>query len=557
MSQRVRRNASPTSGYATSAPPSGGSGAPGTGGGVSLFSRLAPIKATVPFQLKPQAQHPLPARAAAAPGGGASSPTPSNRSPTRTVFSASACPLHAHSSSSPSSSSSSSSRGSPVVIPAVLAPGAMRAQGPSPVTVAPPYTNSLQVGVPPCYSPHQQLSWLSDTSSTSSSGGPRARRGPQMQRGSPEHERHSPERSSPSSPVCKERVKVPLPSGNGSIRRTSSLDALTGPYLSGHWPRDSAHSSCGPCVRDEATQTPSSWADECAGKRRGSHKRSASWGSADRLKEIAKLRQQLQRSKHSHHHRDKERRSPFNGSHSAVGQSQAPVPRSVLVSVPIARSACRFRNSVEGLNQEIERIIIQDPAEREELLIPQEVPDGHRAPPPLFQRSVNTQTPSGGGNHSNSSSRSQSVSPTFLSIANDADSPGLHDDPPGDGLERGTVVSKPLLTFASSPKPNNSYMFKREPPEGCERVKAFEETCRPCHLQQQQPQVLGPDRNKVNFVPRSTSAFCLVTPSERGHGGIVRSGTSLRGSRGMDCEEPSGTRHETGLVSPSGATRST
>ena len=36
--------------------------------------------------------------------------------------------------------------------------------------------------------------------------------------------------------------------------------------------------------------------------------------------------------------------------------------------------------------------------------------------------------------------------------------------------------SSPLPKFASSPKPNNSYMFKREPPEGCEKIKAFEET---------------------------------------------------------------------------------
>lgn len=37
------------------------------------------------------------------------------------------------------------------------------------------------------------------------------------------------------------------------------------------------------------------------------------------------------------------------------------------------------------------------------------------------------------------------------------------------------LCSSPLPKFATSPKPNNSYMFKREPPEGCERVKVFEE----------------------------------------------------------------------------------
>lgn len=39
--------------------------------------------------------------------------------------------------------------------------------------------------------------------------------------------------------------------------------------------------------------------------------------------QIAKLRQQLQRSKHSsRHHRDKERQSPFHGNHAAINQSQ-------------------------------------------------------------------------------------------------------------------------------------------------------------------------------------------------------------------------------------------
>lgn len=36
--------------------------------------------------------------------------------------------------------------------------------------------------------------------------------------------------------------------------------------------------------------------------------------------------------------------------------------------------------------------------------------------------------------------------------------------------------NSPLPKYATSPKPNNSYMFKREPPEGCEKVKVFEES---------------------------------------------------------------------------------
>uniref|UniRef100_A0A673BN26 Family with sequence similarity 117 member Ba n=1 Tax=Sphaeramia orbicularis TaxID=375764 RepID=A0A673BN26_9TELE len=186
--------------------------------------------------------------------------------------------------------------------------------------------------------------------------------------------------------------------------------------------------------RDKLTSTPRAWADE---RRRGSHKRSASCGSTDQLKEIAKLRQQLQRSKRSsRHRRDKDRKSPFNGSHTII-QSQvinthsSPMPKTILIPIPISKSSApRFRNSVEGLNQEIERIIIRDTPEKDEAIVvsPQDVPDGHRAPPPVppqrssSTRSIDTQTPSGGGlsgSHSNCSSRPDSISPSYLTVLND------------------------------------------------------------------------------------------------------------------------------------------
>ncbi|XP_026114966.1 protein FAM117B [Carassius auratus] len=268
-------------------------------------------------------------------------------------------------------------------------------------------------------------------------------------------------------------------------------------------------------MRDKATQTPRAWVDE---RRRGSHKRSASCGSTDQLKEIAKLRQQLQRSKRSsRHRRDKDRKSPFNGNH-AIIQSQSQMPKTILIPIPISKSTPpRFRNSIEGLNQEIERIIIRDTVERDEIIVPQDVPDGHRAPPPLPQRSsstrsIDTQTPSNGGlgsNRSNSSSRADSVSPSYLSILNDTVGNSPLDDTLNESKERDLGPWSPLPKYASSPKPNNSYMFKREPPEGCERVKAFEEN-QPRPLQEIPP-YLCPDRNKVNFIPKSGSAFCLVS----------------------------------------------
>ncbi|NXF88232.1 F117B protein, partial [Eubucco bourcierii] len=338
-------------------------------------------------------------------------------------------------------------------------------------------------------------------------------------RQSPEQGRSSPERKSPSSPVCKaEKSRPPSSSPSSIIRRTSSLDTLAAPYLAGQWPRDN-HGQAAPCMRDKATQTESAWAEEYLEKKKSSHKRSSSWGSNEQLKEIAKLRQQLQRSKHSsRHHRDKERHSPFHGNHVAINHSQAPIPKSVLVPVlPVTKSTgSRFRNSVEGLNQEIE-IIIKETGDKEEQLIPQDIPDGHRAPPPLAQRSsstrsIDTQTPGGADRSSNNSSRSQSVSPTsFLTISNEGseESPCSTDDLLADSRDKENGNNSPLPKYATSPKPNNSYVFKREPPEGCEKVKVFEENLpKPLH---EIPAFYCPDKNKVNFIPKSGSAFCLVS----------------------------------------------
>ncbi|KAM9485905.1 uncharacterized protein ACWYII_005902 isoform 1-T1 [Salvelinus alpinus] len=658
MSQTVGRNGSPTS-SCLSMPSSetgggvgattGGSGASGGSSGISVFSRLLPMRATVPFQLKPQIQPPLLTRSVQGTASGGSSPSPTNtgdgkfhtsgcnaseapetrtstslsRSPTRAVVNSSSTavvlvsspattPLSSLSPLSPSigyasgavgqagtgTPSSPSARASPLANTTVsghsvaasvsnaVTSRAAQTQSPlAPVAASPPPhvtfpvispaphvnihtygSSSFSRGVPPvytadgslCYSPTQQLPWPSDypilttaqqrqpfsasspsSFSLSSSGGQQGRAVAVAapQHWTPEQNRLSPERVSPSSP---DGAGLPSScSSCSSIRRTSSLDLLlTGPYLTGHWPRESSHA---PCQSHKATQTPSAWAEEFVEKRRASHQRSASWGSSDQLKEIAKLRQQLQRSKHSsRHHRDKERKSPFNGNHAAL--HQAPIPKTVLI--PIKSSVSRFRNSVEGLNQEIERIIICDAGDE---LHPHRVPDGRRAPPPLSQRpsspsiisqcysssafrSINTQTPqggrgaSGGGVVSSHSNRSESVSPSFLTVPTDTETTGERG---GDGVgesplpnsdelltdcrEKDLGPSSPLPKYASSPKPNNSYMFKREPPEGCERVKVFTEETQ-SKPPQQVPQFLtGPDRNKVNFIPNSGSAFCLVS----------------------------------------------
>uniref|UniRef100_A0A9L0SET1 Glucocorticoid induced 1 n=1 Tax=Equus caballus TaxID=9796 RepID=A0A9L0SET1_HORSE len=205
---------------------------------------------------------------------------------------------------------------------------------------------------------------------------------------------------------------------SSTIRRTSSLDTITGPYLTGQWPRD-PHVHYPSCMKDKATQTPSCWAEEGAEKR--SHQRSASWGSADQLKEIAKLRQQLQRSKQSSRHsKEKDRQSPLHGNHIAINHTQATGSRSVPmplsnISVPKS-SVSRVPCNVEGISPELEKVFIKENNGKEEVSKPLDIPDGRRAPLPAHYRSsstrsIDTQTPSVQERSSSCSSHSPCVSP--------------------------------------------------------------------------------------------------------------------------------------------------
>ncbi|XP_030003220.1 glucocorticoid induced 1a [Sphaeramia orbicularis] len=349
------------------------------------------------------------------------------------------------------------------------------------------------------------------------------------QRLSPPDSRSSPERS-PFSPVPKvERTKSQQVRSSGAIRRTSSLGTITGPYLTGQWPRD-PHVHYPSCMKDKSTQTPGCWSDE-TGEKRSTHQRSASWGSADQLKEIAKLRQQLQRSKQGgRHSKDKDRLSPHqyntltysaltstsnstvtadsHAQHFSMSKSAQMPLSNITVPKP---SISRVPSSMEGINHELEKVFIKDNGEKEELKS-LEVPDGRRAPFPPQQRSsstrsVDTQTPSAPGRSSSCSSLSPCPSP--------ACPPGSHDGSPYStedllyDRDKDSGSSSPLPKFASSPKPNNSYMFKREPPEGCEKIKAFEEMSSRQSTSASVPLFSCPDKNKVNFIPTG-SAFCPV-----------------------------------------------
>ncbi|OCT75713.1 hypothetical protein XELAEV_18030900mg [Xenopus laevis] len=324
----------------------------------------------------------------------------------------------------------------------------------------------------------------------------------------------SPDRRSAGSPGGRaERSNSLQLRTSNAIRRTSSLDTITGQYLTGHWPRDT-HVHYSSCMNDKSTQTPNCWGEEGATKR--SHQRSASWSSADQLKEIAKLRQQLQRTKNSSRLlKEKDNQLPVQGNHVAVSHTQGSASRSIPVpttNISVPKSVgSRAPCNVEGISPELEKVFIKETSEKEESVKPVEVPDGRRAPVPSTcrsssTRSIDTQTPSV---HERSSSCSSNHSPCASPSCpheSQEGSPCSADDLLFD-RDKDSGSSSPLPKYASSPKPNNSYMFKREPPEGCERVKVFEE------LSTRPPVSTAlfscPDKNKVNFIPTG-SAFCPV-----------------------------------------------
>ncbi|XP_074840794.1 glucocorticoid-induced transcript 1 protein isoform X2 [Carettochelys insculpta] len=445
--QRMRRGAA---GSPTAASGAAGNGAAGGAPGSAGTSRLLqPIRATVPYQLLRGSQH----------------------SPTR----------------SPSASVGSNTG------PA----GGGGGRGSSPPSPTPP----LAAAAPPG-------GGVADPGRVKG----RQRRSPESG-GSSSRRSSSPERRSPSSPVYRvDRPKSQQVRTCGTIRRTSSLDTITGPYLTGQWPRD-PHVHYPSCMKDKATQTPSCWAEEGSEKR--SHQRSASWGSADQLKEIAKLRQQLQRSKQSSRHsKEKERQSPLHGNHIAISQTQASISRSVpmpLSNISVPKSTVtRVPCNVEGISPELEKVFIKENSGKEDTSKPLDIPDGRRAPLPAHYRSsstrsIDTQTPSVQERSSSCSSHSPCVSP-FCPPESQDGSPCSTEDLLYD-RDKDSGSSSPLPKYASSPKPNNSYMFKREPPEGCERVKVFEEMS--SRQPVSAPLFSCPDKNKVNFIPTG-SAFCPV-----------------------------------------------
>ncbi|XP_029384302.1 protein FAM117A-like isoform X2 [Echeneis naucrates] len=305
---------------------------------------------------------------------------------------------------------------------------------------------------------------------------------------------------------------------SSGIRRTVSLDAIIGPYLQGHWPKEPEGQNS-LSRKDKSTQTPDSWSHSSQSRKGSStHKRSASWGSAEHLREIAKLKQQLQQRNKppvsGGHDKDRQRGYPQRSCNLGAAQTQ-PIP---IPLTPLSTLVPRLRCSVEGLNQELEGMFICKPPHPQDELL--EVPDGHRAPVPLQSCSSGSQSdPTTTPLSSSSTSPSPCSSPNYIST-----SPPNSEDAPLD-LHQGLVDSAEMcvlspfnsqneadlpLLISSSPGPNKSCCFQREPPEGCEKVRVWEETSTPHQLK---PAFISscPDPNKVNFTTHGGSAFCPVS----------------------------------------------
>jgi len=331
------------------------------------------------------------------------------------------------------------------------------------------------------------------------------------------------ERKSPSSPSIKvSNRRSPSP----SIRRTSSLDTIAGPYLTGQWPRDLQQHVI-PQIKgmvNESTQTPDWSAEQKGGSKQ--HHRSASISDQGFKSQSRHIQQQIRRNKILI--KKKERVPPFAASHAV---HQLPASQAKSMSTPISIGGPGFgrvprrQNSTEALNRELEDISINKENSGVESRIFHGItpPDGHRAPAPRSStRTMETQTPQDTSDHSREdtcslTAHSRSPSPEeqqqhqlaekfqhlHTSSSHTTGSTNLHQrngvpvPSETDTNSKESGVS-PCPKFASSPRPNNSYMFKREPPEGAESVKAYkDQDIQPSNIQAP----CCPDINKIQFLP--------------------------------------------------------
>ncbi|KAF2882605.1 hypothetical protein ILUMI_23573 [Ignelater luminosus] len=280
-----------------------------------------------------------------------------------------------------------------------------------------------------------------------------------------------------------------LTSGTGNvIRRTASLDTI---YLKGQWPRDSFYLHASILQVDKATQTD----DADIIDPRKIH--SIIESSDEKLEKVL-IRQRLQQRNNKDSNGKLLSSSPYSlvlpsaGSQTNASYMSSPVMKASPINIPVKPlPKPTIRSSVEGLNQEIERLVLKSSGlpgsqtcDRNEEYdkFCQATPEGHRAPlAELFKatRSIDTQTPAGGD---------------FTSSC------------PSSGGSQNSSPDQESSKLGTSPHINR--FLAREPPDGCEKVhlKSLDEqkgltvdrSPRPCTFQ---------------LKPSLGSAFQLLQPS--------------------------------------------
>ncbi|XP_018375590.1 PREDICTED: protein FAM117B-like [Trachymyrmex cornetzi] len=313
-----------------------------------------------------------------------------------------------------------------------------------------------------------------------------------------------------------------------SIRRTASLDTI---YLKGQWPRDSyyMHSSL---LVDKSTQT-----EECSNEPRKMHTRHPTEQTVtDEKLEKNYFRHRLQRT-NKEGTSSRERTAAFGlimpggpppalpGDHSVLLPSIASQTsmhnqfslstKASPMNIPVKPIRPPMRSSIEGLNQEIEGLVLKNTANNSDADHPVEdkyaryreqiTPEGHRAPlADLLRatRSVNTQTPATdlpSSSYSSGPPSRNSESPLI---------PGVMDAsrPPSDLLQGGSRGSTPEQDregrLGTSPHINR--FLAREPPDGCEKVnlKFVEDARRPMI-----------DLSKLDYCPKPCVPAFQLKPS--------------------------------------------
>ncbi|EZA59132.1 glucocorticoid-induced transcript 1 protein isoform X2 [Ooceraea biroi] len=317
-------------------------------------------------------------------------------------------------------------------------------------------------------------------------------------------------------------------SGGQSIRRTASLDTI---YLKGQWPRDPyMHSSL---LVDKSTQT-EEWFNEPRKMHPTRHPTEQT--VTDEKLEKNYFRHRLQRT-NKEGTSSRERTAAFGlimpagpppalpGDHSVLLPSIASQTsmhnqfslstKASPMNIPVKPMRPPMRSSIEGLNQEIEGLVLKNTANNSDADHPVEdkyaryreqiTPEGHRAPlADLLRatRSVNTQTPATdlpSSSYSSGPPSRNSESPLI---------PGVMDAsrPPSDLLQGGSRGSTPEQDregrLGTSPHINR--FLAREPPDGCEKVnlKFVEDARRPMI-----------DLSKLDYCPKPCVPAFQLKPS--------------------------------------------